>query len=49
MGTHAISERQMLQLREELLDSLDEEFELEMEDRLSEDARRQGQSKTSMS
>ncbi len=37
---HEITEQQMAQLREDLLDSLDEEFELEMEDRLGEDAAR---------
>ena len=36
------AEEQIAQLREDLLDSLDEEFELEMEDRLGEDAGRQG-------
>ena len=35
-----INDTLMAQLREELLDSLDEEFELEMEDRLGEDAGR---------
>jgi len=35
-----ITEHQMTRLREDLLDSLDEEFELEMEDRLGEDAGR---------
>ena len=34
------TEQQIAQLREDLLDSLDEEFELEMEDRLGEDAGR---------
>ena len=34
------TEQQIAQLREDLLDSLDEEFELEMEDRLGEDAQR---------
>ena len=38
--TLAINEQLMVQLREDLLDSLDEEFELEMEDRLGEDALR---------
>jgi polyphosphate kinase 2 len=38
-----ISEEKILQLREDLLDSLDEEFELEMEDRLGEDAARPGE------
>ena len=37
----------MAQLREDLLDSLDEEFELEMEDRLGEDAARPGQTPSS--
>ena len=37
---HEITEHQLAQLREDLLDSLDEEFELEMEDRLGEDAQR---------
>jgi len=37
---HAIDENLIAQLREDLLDSLDEEFELEMEDRLGEDAGR---------
>ncbi len=37
---HEITEHQMAQLREDLLDSLDEEFELEMEDRLGEGAAR---------
>ena len=40
MGIQEISEHQMVQLREDLLDSLDEEFELEMQDRLGEDAGR---------
>jgi len=33
-----INDHLLLQLREDLLDSLDEEFELEMQDRLGEDA-----------
>mgnify|MGYP000063539706 CR=1 FL=1 len=37
---HEINDHLVAQLREDLLDSLDEEFELEMEDRLGEDARR---------
>ena len=37
---HEINDQLMTQLREDLLDSLDEEFELEMEDRLGEDAER---------
>ena len=37
---HEINDQLMVQLREDLLDSLDEEFELEMEDRLGEDAER---------
>ncbi len=37
---HEINDQLMAQLREDLLDSLDEEFELEMEDRLGEDAER---------
>jgi polyphosphate kinase 2 len=41
---HEITEQQMAQLREDLLDSLDEEFELEMEDRLGEDAARSAES-----
>jgi polyphosphate kinase len=36
------AEQQIAQLREDLLDSMDEEFELEMEDRLGEDAKRPG-------
>ncbi len=40
MAMHEITDHQMAQLREDLLDSLDEEFELEMEDRLGEDAGR---------
>ena len=36
----SITEDTLTQLREDLLDSLDEEFELEMEDRLGEDAAR---------
>ena len=39
-----ISEQYLSQLREDLLDSLDEEFELEMEDRLGEDAARSAES-----
>ena len=42
-----ITEDKIAQLREDLLDSLDEEFELEMEDRLGEDAARQGTSSSS--
>ena len=42
-----ITEDKIAQLREDLLDSLDEEFELEMEDRLGEDAARQGASSSS--
>ena len=38
-----ITDNLMAQLREDLLDSLDEEFELEMEDRLGEDAGRPGE------
>ena len=38
---------QIAQLREDLLDSMDEEFELEMEDRLGEDAQRPGASASS--
>jgi polyphosphate kinase 2 len=38
-----ITQDQMAQLREDLLDTLDEEFELEMEDRLGEDADRQSE------
>ena len=41
-ATHKLNDRWVAQLREDLLDSLDEEFELEMEDRLGEDARRAG-------
>ena len=41
------TEQQIAQLREDLLDSLDEEFELEMEDRLGEDAERPGASASS--
>ncbi len=41
MSTHpTIDDNLIAQLREDLLDSLDEEFELEMEDRLGEDAGR---------
>ena len=39
-GKNGIDDHLMAQLREDLLDSLDEEFELEMEDRLGEDAGR---------
>ena len=39
---HEINDHLMAQLRNDLLDSLDEEFELEMEDRLGEDASRTG-------
>ncbi len=39
-GTLNITEQQLAQLREDLLDSMDEEFELEMEDLLGEDAER---------
>ncbi len=42
-----ITEDKIAQLREDLLDSLDEEFELEMEDRLGEDAARPGESTSS--
>ena len=47
--THSleITEDKIAQLREDLLDSLDEEFELEMEDRLGEDAARAGESASS--
>jgi polyphosphate kinase 2 len=45
--TLARTDRQIAQLREDLLDSMDEEFELEMEDRLGEDARRPGASASS--
>jgi polyphosphate kinase 2 len=38
--TLARTDQQIAQLREDLLDSMDEEFELEMEDRLGEDAGR---------
>ncbi|MFM2343324.1 MAG: polyphosphate kinase 2 [Pseudomonadota bacterium] len=41
------AEQQIAQLREDLLDSMDEEFELEMEDRLGEDAQRPGASASS--
>ncbi len=41
------TDQQIAQLREDLLDSMDEEFELEMEDRLGEDARRPGASASS--
>ena len=40
-------EQLMVQLREDLLDSLDEEFELEMEDRLGEDAQRPAETTSS--
>ena len=40
-------EQLMVQLREDLLDSLDEEFELEMEDRLGEDALRPAETASS--
>ena len=42
-----ITEDKIAQLREDLLDSLDEEFELEMEDRLGEDAGRGSDSTSS--
>jgi len=42
-----ITEDKIAQLREDLLDSLDEEFELEMEDRLGEDAAREAASTSS--
>ena len=45
--TLARTDQQIAQLREDLLDSMDEEFELEMEDRLGEDARRPGASASS--
>jgi polyphosphate kinase 2 len=41
------TDQQIAQLREDLLDSMDEEFELEMEDRLGEDAQRPGASASS--
>ncbi|MDQ7744290.1 polyphosphate kinase 2 [Hydrogenophaga pseudoflava] len=41
------TDQQIAQLREDLLDSLDEEFELEMEDRLGEDAGRPGSNASS--
>ena len=44
--TLEITEEKLAQLREDLLDSMDEEFELEMQDRLGEDAGR-GQSNAS--
>ncbi len=44
---HDINDRLVAQLREDLLDSLDEEFELEMEDRLGEDAGRNPQAASS--
>ncbi|QBM28899.1 Polyphosphate kinase 2 (PPK2) [Hydrogenophaga pseudoflava] len=43
----ARTDQQIAQLREDLLDSMDEEFELEMEDRLGEDAGRPGASASS--
>ncbi len=43
----ARTDQQIAQLRKDLLDSMDEEFELEMEDRLGEDARRPGASASS--
>ena len=43
----ARTDQQIAQLREDLLDSMDEEFELEMEDRLGEDAARPGASASS--
>ena len=42
-----INDHLLLQLREDLLDSLDEEFELEMQDRLGEDAGRGAESASS--
>ena len=45
--TLARTDQQIAQLREDLLDSMDEEFELEMEDRLGEDAGRPGASASS--
>ena len=45
--TLARTDQQIAQLREDLLDSMDEEFELEMEDRLGEDAQRPGASASS--
>ncbi|OPF63746.1 polyphosphate kinase 2 [Hydrogenophaga sp. H7] len=47
MDTTVHPDQQIAQLREDLLDSMDEEFELEMEDRLGEDARRPGASASS--
>ncbi len=44
---HEINDQLMAQLREDLLDSLDEEFELEIEDRLGEDAQRPAQGASS--
>ena len=41
------TDQQIAQLREDLLDTMDEEFELEMEDRLGEDAGRPGASASS--
>ena len=46
-ATHDIPEQFVTQLREDLLDSLDEEFELEMEDRLGEDAGRSTEASSS--
>jgi polyphosphate kinase len=46
-NTPARTDQQIAQLREDLLDSMDEEFELEMEDRLGEDAQRPGASASS--
>ncbi len=43
----SVNDHLMAQLREDLLDSLDEEFELEMEDRLGEDAGRTTESTSS--
>jgi polyphosphate kinase len=47
MDTTVHPDQQIAQLREDLLDSMDEEFELEMEDRLGEDAQRPGASASS--
>jgi polyphosphate kinase len=44
---HEINDHLVAQLREDLLDSLDEEFELEMEDRLGEDADRPAEATSS--
>ena len=44
---HEVNDKLMAQLREDLLDSLDEEFELEMEDRLGEDAARPAEAASS--